>query len=256
LDNTRRVIKLLFLGQCLNYGYSGVEKSSTFPALTASLLRSRFSSLNFQFENKYFYHPLGLKALLKHRLYLTKPDLVIINLPAMFAARSWRVSLLYEIAPEVVDTARSFIQKIDARLKQMPGGAKLDSFIEKAGSWDPTTVHPPLSIEAYERLVEEALEECRQTNFCKVILMGPGRFNEDTQEDYPVHSPGLWQSVNEMVMRIGEKMNLPVINAQAALTEYSGEVFLPCNHRFSAYGHEVVAREVESVVATQLAVVH
>ncbi|HSE96855.1 MAG TPA: hypothetical protein VLD57_01205 [Blastocatellia bacterium] len=242
-------IKLLFLGQCLNYGYSGVERRSTFPELAVSMLRTRFPGLSIKYDNKYFYHPSGLKSLLKHRLLLAKPDIVVIGLPAMFAATPWRVSLLYELAPEVVDSARDFMQKIGARLGSTKGGP----IGRKPLPWDLTTVKQALGIEEYERLVQEGVEVCRSTGSCRVVLMGPGRFNEDTTENYEIHSPELWASVNEMIHRIGRRTSAAVIDAQQALSEYGGEVFLPGNHRFSNYGHEVVAREVESVLAAQLA---
>jgi hypothetical protein len=36
------------------------------------------------------------------------------------------------------------------------------------------------------------------------------------------------------------------------LAEYGGEVFTPNNHRWSEYGHEIIAREVESALASQV----
>jgi hypothetical protein len=82
--------------------------------------------------------------------------------------------------------------------------------------------------------------------------MGPGRFNDDTHEDYPVHSPELWSSVNRMVSRVGERLGVPVIDVQEALSEYGSEVFILNNHRWSEYGHEIIAREVESAVGSQV----
>jgi hypothetical protein len=55
-----------------------------------------------------------------------------------------------------------------------------------------------------------------------------------------------------MILRVGKRTGAGVINAQEALAEHDGEVFLPGNHRFSTYGHEVVAREVEAVLASQV----
>jgi hypothetical protein len=238
-------VKILFFGQCLNYGYQGVTRGETFPSLAAASLRERFPRHTFKFDMKYFYHPRGLKALLRHRLMVSSPDIVVIAVPAMFAARHWRVSALYELAPEIVDTARSFLQKIESRLRREPsdGRTTLDRTF---------TVHPPLAIADYERLIGEGLAYCRSKSSSRPVLLGPGRFNEDTIENYPIHSPDLWSSVNEMVARLGRRFQVPVINAQNMLEDYDGDVFIPNNHRWSRYGHELVAREVESVLIPEV----
>ena len=240
-------VKVLFIGQCLQYGYQNVTRSSTFSSRTAAMLRARFPGLRFKFDYKFLYHPTGLKAILKHRMLLSPPDVLIINLPAMYTARPWRVNLLYETAPELVDTARSFMQKIEAKVKgssQPQASTILDGLF---------AIRQPLSLNEYENTVEEALRECQRASSCSIILIGPGRFNVDTWEEYPVHSPELWSAVNQMVLRTGKRLNVAVVNAQDALAEYDGEVFIPNNHRWSDFGHEVVAREVEAVVASQVA---
>jgi len=211
------------------------------------MLRCRFPELNFKFDLKFLYHPLGLKPILKHRLVFAPPDIAIINLAAMFAATSWRVNRIYEMAPELVDTARSFLQKIDKTIHRIEHPSKATTMLDKAFA-----VRPPLPIDEYERIVQDALEQCPQSTACRFVLMGPGRFNEDTSEDYPLHSPDLWRSVNQMVLRVGERLRLPVINAQEALEEHGGEVFVPENHRWSVYGHEVIAGEVATVIASQV----
>lgn len=244
---TSRSTKVLFLGQCLQYGYGTVGRTSTFPNLVASMLRTRFPGLNFKFDHKYLYHPRGLKAILKHRLRFSPPNVAVISVPAMYAARSWRVNMVYEMAPEVVDTARSFLQRIEAKIKGNTGPLGETTVLDKM-----VAVHGPIPLDEYERLLQEALEFCQRTSPCRLVLMGPGGFNEDTNEDYAVHSPELWASVNRMVLRLGARLNLPVINAQEALAECGGEVFTPNNHRWSEYGHEVIAREVETVLASQV----
>jgi len=239
-------VRVLFLGQCLQYGYANVNRTATFAELAASMLRVRFPRLSFNFDFKYLYHPSGLKAILKHRLHVSRPDIALINLPAMYAARSWRVNLVYEIAPEVVDTARSFMQVVEGKLRgdnQRLQTTMIDRLFR---------VRQPITIDEYERLVEYAVETCKKASPCRLVLMGPGRFNEDTIEDYQVHSPELWESVNQMVLRVGKRLGVPVINAQEALSEFGGEVFTASNHRWSAYGHEIIAREVESVLAGQI----
>jgi len=245
-ENKTGSIKVLFLGQCLQYGYADVRKSATFTDLAASMLRVRFPGLRFKFDFKFLYHPTGLKNILKHRLLLYRPDVVLINLPAMFAARAWRVNLVYEMAPELVDTARSFMQTIEARVRgsAVPEQATM---LDKAFA-----LRRPIAIEDYEKLVEQAVAECKAASSCRIVLMGPGRFNEDTIEDYAVHSPELWSSVNEMVQRIGKRLDVAVVNVQAALGEHGGEVFIANNHRWSEYGHEIIAREVEAALASQV----
>lgn len=232
-------IRILFLGQCLNYGYEGVERSDTFPAVAASMLKARFSGINLEFDYKYLHHPLGLRALLRHRLLATRTDIAVISVPAMFAATHRRVSLIYELAPEIVDTARSFLQRLEGNHETI-----IDRMLAR---------HPPLALDEYETLIEGGVRYCRQASRCRPVLMGPGRFNDDTIENYAVHSPELWSSVNQMVNELGNRLKVPVINAQEALEEHGGEIFITNNHRWSKRGHEVVAREVESVLAAEVA---
>jgi hypothetical protein len=246
MSNQRNSVKILFLGQCLQYGYTGVEATTTFPNLAALLLQTQFPNSRFKFDFKFLYHPSGLKTLLRHRLRFTEPDITVISLPAMFAARPWRVNALYEMAPELVDTARSFLQQVEARVR---GGANVfaDTLLDKTFK-----LHAPITLDAYERLVEEAIEQARQVSSSRLVLMGPGHFNEDTHEQYAVHSPELWKAVNQMILRLGKRLDLPVINAQEALSGQGNEVFISNNHRFSGYGHEIVAREVAEVLTSQI----
>jgi len=138
------------------------------------------------------------------------------------------------------------MQKIEAKVK---GSSHRQASTILDGLF---AIRPPIAVDEYERMVEEALLECKRTSSCSIVLIGPGRFNNDTAEEYAVHSPELWSAVNQMVLRIGERLNLPVVNAQDALAEYDAEVFISKNHRWSGFGHEVVAREVEAVVASQI----
>src|SRR2546423_7181531 len=134
-------IKVLFMGQCLNYGYAGVPPSATFNQAAASLLQARFPQIPFMFRSKYLYHPRGLQALLAHRMAFARPDLLIIGLPASYAATSWRVNRVYEMAPEIIDTARSFLQKLHARKNNSPNlpmATPLDKLF---------TTHPPLALD-------------------------------------------------------------------------------------------------------------
>ncbi len=248
LNGHRSNIRILFLGQCIQYGYDGVSCYSTYPNVAASILTAQFPSFRFKFDFKYLYHPTGLKAILQHRLPLTSPDLAVITLPAMFAATHWRVNMIYQIAPELVDTARTFMRKVQAKVKGVATTALgRDTLIDKTFA-----VQPPLTLDKYEHLVEEALCYAKQISSCRIILLGAGRFNDDTVEDYAIHSPELWSSVNRMVVRLGARLNLPVIDMQDALTEHGGEVFISNNHKFSEFGHEVVGREVALVLSAQL----
>jgi hypothetical protein len=241
-------VKILFLGQCLQYGYQGVSRYATYTSVAASILTAQFPGIRLKFDLKYLYHPTGLKALLRHRLAVTKPDLVVINLPAMFAATAWRVNMVYQIAPELVDTARTFARKVEAKVKGLgPSAPRRDTMLDKVFS-----LKPPIEIAEYERLVADAVSMAKQVSSCRIILMGPGLFNEDTVEHYEVHSPELWESVNEMILRLAKRFNLPMIDAQNALIGNGGGVFVNQNHRFSEHGHSLVGREVASVLAGEI----
>ena len=246
--NTRqRDVKILFLGQCLQSGYDGVPPSATYPTLARAALSTRFPQLNFIFEVRVLNHPKGLKALVRYRVAEFKPDIVVINVLASFLATHWGASIFYEIAPEIMVAARSFLARIDAKIRSEP------TFEKFANKLRPQVVHPPLQLDEYERLLEGGINQCRRTNGCRVALLGPGRFNEDdTKNDFKLQSPKLWSSVNEMVLKLGGRLDVPVINAQEALHECRDEAFLRNDHRFSQYGQVVVAREVEAVLAAQV----
>jgi hypothetical protein len=244
--NNHRLVRILFLGQCLQYGYDTVDKSDTFQALAEPALRARFPHLRIKFDLKHLYHPIGLKPLLKHRLAVSQPDIVVMNLPAAFATSFIRVNLIYEIAPEIVDTARDFLQKLDSALvgrQSRKASTPLDRFF---------TLRPPIPLDEYERLVNEAIELVTSTSTSRVVLMAPGKFNEDSTDNYHIPSPGIWARVNQMVMDLGNRHHLPVICTRDLLADYGSGVFLPNNHRWSRYGHEVIAREVEYVLSAEI----
>jgi hypothetical protein len=241
---SRPAVKVLLLGQCLQYGYDGVSSEATFPRVAAGILRREFPAIDFRFDFKHLYHPIGLKAILHHRLRVTKPDIALINLAAMFAARPWRVNAIYELAPELVDTARAFARRIEAAIRResvlsRPAETKID----KIFTW-----HPPLALDEYERLVRDAVEFAKQISPCRLVLIGPGSFNEDTIEQYPIHNPQLWSTVNEMIGRVARTTGAEFLNVQGVLSQHGGEVFIRANHRFSILGHEHVARELSSSI--------
>ena len=246
-------IKILFLGQCLQSGYDDVPASATYTHLARAALSTRFPELNFIFETRMVFHPKGLKALLRYRLATFRPDIVVITALATYAATQWRTGILYEMAPELVVTARSFIEKLDAKLSSGPTfGKLLDKTLGRTYGLRPHVVHPPLQLDEYERLLEDGIHQCRRRP-CRVALLGPGGFNEDTKNDFELQSPQLWSSVNQMVLGLGKRLDVPVINAQEALHEHSGEVYLRNDHKFSRYGQAVIAREVEAVLAAEVA---
>jgi hypothetical protein len=144
-----------------------------------------------------------------------------------------------------VDTARSLLQKIESGFTG--NGLRATTILDKTFA-----VRPPIQISEYESLVENAVESCRGLGNCRFVLMGPGRFNEDTVEDYAIHGPELWAEVNDMVLRLARRLGVAVMNAQEALGQHDGTVFLTNNHRWSEFGHEVVARELASVIASEI----
>jgi hypothetical protein len=253
MGTSKRKIRILFLGQCLQSGYEGVPLPATYTSLARAALSKRFPELDFNFELRMLFHPKGLKAMLRYRLAAFRPDIVVITALATFTATQWRTGILYEIAPEIVVTARSFMQRLDARFRNgLAFGQLLDKTLDKTLSLRPHVLHPPLRVDEYERLLEDGIRQCRRTKSRRVVLMGPGGFNEDTKMDFALQSPKLWSSVNQMVLSLGKRLDVPVINAQEALHEHSGEVYLPDDHKFSLRGQRVVAREVEAVLADQV----
>ena len=239
-------LRILFLGQCLQYGYDTVDKSDTFQALVHPALQARFPHLRISFDLKHLYHPTGLKSLLKHRMAVYHPDIVVINLPAAFATSFIRVNLIYQIAPEVIDTARDFLQRVDSAIAgraNRKNTTPLDKFF---------TLKPPIAMEEYQRLAEEAVDIVLKAGSSRLVLMAPGRFNDDSTNHYSIPTPELWSRVNQMVIDLGDRRGVPVICTQDLMSNYGAEVFLPNNHRWSRYGHEVIAREVESVLAAQI----
>lgn len=249
----KRKIKITFLGQCLQFGYEGVPLPATYPSLARAALSTRFRELDFNVELQTLVHPKGLKALLRHRLAAFKPDIVVITALATFTAKQWRTGVLYEIAPEILVTARLFMERLDARfMSGMALSHLLTKTMHKTSELRPHVVRPPLGLDEYERLLADGIKQCRRTKSRRVVLMGPGGFNEDSKMDLPLQSPKLWSSVNQMVLSLGKRLNVPVINAQEALHEHGGEMYLPNEHRFSLGGQGVVAREVEAVLADQV----
>jgi hypothetical protein len=114
-------------------------------------------------------------------------------------------------------------------------------------------LQPPLALDEYERLVEEALMYARRISDCRIVLLGPGAFNEDTSESYEVHSPELWSAVNQMILGLATRFGLSSINMQGVMSDDGYEVFIPNNHRPSEQGHQAIAREVVRVLTREIA---
>ncbi len=240
-------IKIQFLGQCIAVNGDG-RVTSAYPQIAQQMLRAAFPSLAFKSNVCTLSHPRGLKALVRSRLLLFKPDIMVISLPAMFASIPTGVDLINQLAPELTVTARSFLRRIDAKLT---GGHTLETLVKSKLKWRPTKVYPPLAIDEYERLIDEAVAFSCRTSTCRVILFGPGGLNQDTKTD-TAGTPELSSAVNRMVLRSSQRLGVAVVNAGDLIAEHDGSVFLPGTNVYSQRGHEVIAREVYSVIASQV----
>jgi hypothetical protein len=240
----RRAIRILFLGQCTATGY-GVTIPRSYPQLVRQSLAARFPSMRFEVEVRPLLHPRALASLVKS---IQKPDLLFMSLPGMYASIPFRVNLLYLHAPGVMMMARSFLSRIESRIRS---DSRLSRVFARKSALQPTTVLPALSLDQYEQCVSEAVELCQQPGGCRVILMGPGGFNEYS-EDGNLESPELASAVNNMLLRVARLKNVPFINAYELADEYSGDIYLPQTHRWGLKGHEVMAREIEHVLAAEL----
>jgi hypothetical protein len=210
-------------------------------------LHKRFPALDFEIDFRPLLHPSGLKALMKASLTL-KPDIIFISLPAIFAAIPFRVNSLYLLSPDVMNLARTFLRKIESSVGRDSKFAKL---FEKKSALMPTMVRPALQVNDYERLIEEAVLFCQQTSDCKLVLMGPGGFNEDTRDDDAL-TPELFQTLNEKIISLGKRLNVAVVNANDAMAAQDGSVFLRDNQKWSAAGHQIMAQELTSVLTSEI----
>lgn len=239
-------IKILFLGQCIATGF-GVRAERSYPRLIQQQLCLRYPGISFQIVVQPLRHPQGLVALLKAFLR-GKPDLLFLSLPGMFASVPSRVNLIYQQAPEVVPLARAFLQKLQERSKH-------DSFLRRLldvrSQWLPAKTMAPLSLSTYEQTVREALVYCQRHSACRVLLMGPGGFNEYS-EDGNQTSPELATALNQMLMRVTQEMQMAFINAHELMAEQNSDVYQAATHRWSEKGHAIVACEIESIIAAEL----
>ncbi len=246
MSKAHGAIKLLFLGQCIASGHD-IGEANAYPRLVQQMLGAQFPTLRFELKFRPLSHPTGLKALLASCLP-EQPDIIFISLPAIFASMPFRVNSLYLIAPDVMHLAHSFAVKIEARLRKDSALAKLFS---KRYVLQPTMKCAPVTCDEYRQLIEEALSFCQQASHCRLILMGPGGFNEDTETE-ELKSPEQCEAINQMILAVGRRLNVPVVNAHDWMTGQGGKVFLPGDIRWNQLGHEVMAREIQSVVAAQV----
>ncbi len=248
MKEDNRTVRIQFLGQCIALGGAGVELPSAYPNLVAQHLRAEFPGLNFDIGLKQLAHPLGLKPLVRASLSLYNPDIMIISLPGIFASASRPVNLVDMIAPEVLYTARSFLMKVRARVRS---DSKFWTVYKKTPSLLPRSVYGPLEIEQYRQQVEQALIYCRATSTCRVVLLGPGGFNNDAKDAW-LPPQDKYYAVNDMTLDLGRRFNVPVINATEIMAERDGSVYQPDTNVWSETGHDVMAREIASVVTAQV----
>lgn len=244
--SSQNKFKIFILGQCIASA-AGVDERVSYPELIRRFLSLRFPELFFETSVLPLLHPTGLKALIRSCLP-SQPDVILLSLPAVFASIPYRANHIYLQAPEIMRVARKFVQKIESRIRSDSALAKL---FDRRAALMPTSVIAPLGIAEYESLVAESVAFCKGASDCRIILLGPGGFNEDT-ETSDLKSPEFCSEVNQMILRVGEKYSLPVINAYDWTTTQGGKVFQRGNHRWNEAAHEAMAREIESVIAADI----
>jgi hypothetical protein len=239
-------IKILFLGQCIAAGYN-VGSSNAYPILTKAMLSTRFPTFTFEIDFRPLLHPSGLKPLLKASLSL-KPDIIFLSLPAIFAATPFRVNSLYLLSPDIMNVARSFVQKLESAVRTDSRFAKL---LTKKSALMPTVVRPAVGVDDYERLIEDAVKSCQKLSKCRIVFMGPGGFNEYTKDGDEL-TPELFKSINEMIINLGVRLGVATMNANELMAEQDGSVFLRDNQKWSEEGHKIMAQELTSVLTSEI----
>jgi len=159
------------------------------------------------------------------------------------------VNLLYLQAPGVMMMARSFLSRIESKIK---ADSRLSRLFARKSVLQPTTILPALSVDNYEQCVSEAVDLCQQPGGCRVILMGPGGFNEYS-EDGNLESPELASAVNRMLLKVAAEKGVPFVNAYELADDHTVDIYLPETHRWGLLGHEIMAREIEQVLASEIA---
>lgn len=241
-------IRIVILGQCIASGV-GVGENAAYPRLVERMLKTQFPATVFHTSVYPFIHPTGLLPLLKSVLS-ARPDIILLSVPATFASSTWRGNALYLQAPDVMMMARAFLRKIEPGLKR---NLRLWRLYERKSLLLPTSVCPAVTAEEYERLLTEAISYSQQQSSARLVLLGPGGFNEYVSaNDGTISTPELGTTINQMVLRVGQRMKLPVINAYDFMADQRTEVYLPENHRWGLEGHQVMSREICAVFASEV----
>jgi len=246
--NNKKTVRVQFLGQCIALGGAGVDVSSTYPTLIKHMLSAEFPGMRFEVGLRQLAHPLGLKPLVRASLMLFRPDILVISLPGIFASAPRPVNLIDMIAPEVLYTARSFLQTVRKRVRS---DSTLWKLYGKTPTVLPHAVYSPVAVDRYRSAVEEAVRYCQESSKCRIVLLGPGGFNVDADPDC-LPAEDAYKAVNEMTIEIGRRLNVPVINATEIMAAHDGTVYQPTTNFWSQDGHQIMAREIGSVIASQV----
>ena len=240
-------VRILFLGPCNMFVEN--QPGTAYPEVCVRTLRTRFPQLNIVWDRHQLMHPAGLLPRLHASLGSFQPDIMILNLAAVYAAIPLRMSIIAMMAPEVLQSARAFLHRVEARLRTDSAFARL---LRQRSKITPEQTYQPVALDEYQRLATAALEFCKESSSCRLVLMGPGGFNDYGKNRYPLYSQDLWASVNRMVTTLGKRFGIPVVNSHDMMESLGSNVYLPDSDLWSTQGHELVAREVEDVVAGQI----
>lgn len=240
-------VRILFLGPCNMFVENQPE--TAYPEVCVRTLKTRFPQLNIVWDRHRLMHPAGLLPRLRASLGSFQPDIMVVNFAAVYAAVPLRMSMIAMMAPDVLHSARAFLHRVEARLRTDSAFARM---IRQRSKITPIKMYQPVKVDEYQRLATEALEFCKENSSCRLVLMGPGGFNEYGQRNCPLYLPDLWAAVNLMVTTLGRRFGLPVANPHDMMESLGSAVYVPDSDLWSAHGHQLVAREVENVVAGQI----
>lgn len=240
-------IKTLFLGQCIANGV-GIRAEHSYPLLLQQRLRLRYPGVDFALTVQPFRHPQGLLPLLKV-LVRRSPDIVFISLPGMFASIRSNENLIAHHAPELIPVARAFLKKLEARCRQ---DSRFGRLLATRYKWTPMKTFAPLALSTYEQTVREAVLYVQQHSSSRIVLMGPGGFNEGSRDGLQ-KSPEMAATLNQQFARLAAELRVAYINAHELMAEQNSDVYLVETHRWSEQGHALIAKEIESVIASELA---
>lgn len=239
-------IKLLFLGQCIANGV-GIRAERSYPLLLQQQLRVHYPGVDFPLVVQPFRHPQGMLPLLKVMLR-SAPNIVFLSLPGMFASIRSNENLIAHHAPELIPVARAFLKKLEARCRQ---DSRFGRLLATRYRWTPMKTFAPLSLDAYEQTVREAVLYLQQHSRARAVLMGPGGFNDYSRDGLQT-SPKMASELNHKFGCLATELQVAYVNAHELMATQNSDVFLIETHRWSEQGHALVAREIESVIAREL----